>query len=173
CAWLAPPIKNKITHTKKTTPTEGPPPQILNISTTFFLPPLFVFCAPSFAAVLSAEHLAIARREVDLLGVAVMQADRHQRAVRRHLVETLPALTEVLAAVERAVFRCGRDAQTSIERVRILRRNLDIAPVGERREAVDPHVLPAAALILAAEQPHAHGDDDAVGVGGAGADRVP
>jgi hypothetical protein len=61
-----------------------------------------------------------------------MQADRHQRAVRCHLVETLPGLANVLAAVERAVFRSGRDAETSIERVRIVRRNLDVAPVGER-----------------------------------------
>src|SRR5262249_16982588 len=60
---------------------------------------------PAFAAVLSAEHLAIARRDVDLLGLAVMQTDRHQRAVRRHLVETLPSLANVLAAIERAVFR--------------------------------------------------------------------
>src|SRR5262249_25709948 len=60
---------------------------------------------PTFAAILSAEHLAIARRDVDLLGVTVMQAYRHQRAVRRHFVETLPGLTDVLAAVECAVFR--------------------------------------------------------------------
>jgi hypothetical protein len=36
---------------------------------------------------------------------AVMQTDRHQRAVRRHPVEALPGLADVLAAVERAVFR--------------------------------------------------------------------
>ena len=60
---------------------------------------------PAFAAILGAEHLAIARRDVDLPGVAVMQTDRHQRAVRRHLVETLPSLADVLAALERAVFR--------------------------------------------------------------------
>src|SRR5262249_15391054 len=60
---------------------------------------------PAFAAILSAEHLAIARRDIDLLGVAVMQTDRHQRAVRRHPVEALPSLADVLAAVERAVFR--------------------------------------------------------------------
>ena len=55
---------------------------------------------PTFAAILSTKHLAIARREVDLLGIAVMQADRHQRAVRRHFVETLPSLANVLTAVE-------------------------------------------------------------------------
>src|SRR6516165_6682940 len=87
---------------------------------------------PTFAAILSAKHLAIARRDVDLLGVAVMQTDRHQRAVRRHFVETLPSFTDVLAAVECTSFRRGRDAETSVERVRILRRNLDVAPVGER-----------------------------------------
>src|SRR5215475_11075355 len=60
---------------------------------------------PAFAAILSAEHLAIARRDVDLFGVAVMHTDRHQRAMRRHPVEALPSLADVLAAVERAVFR--------------------------------------------------------------------
>src|SRR5215468_11237713 len=60
---------------------------------------------PAFAAILSAEHLAIARRDVDLLSVAVMQTDRHQRAVWRHPVEALPSLADALAAVERAVFR--------------------------------------------------------------------
>jgi hypothetical protein len=48
---------------------------------------------PTVAAILRPEHLAIACRDIDLLGVAVMRADRHQRAVRRHLVEALPALT--------------------------------------------------------------------------------
>src|SRR5262249_57291598 len=108
-----------------------------------------------------------------LLGVAVMQTDRHQRAVRRRLVEALPGLTDVLAAVERAVFRRGGNAETSVERVRILRRSLYVAPVGEWREAVHPHVLPGLALIRAAQQAHAHGDDDAVGIGGARADRGP
>src|SRR5215472_14316942 len=59
---------------------------------------------PTFAAILSAKHLAIAGRDIDLLGVLVMQADRHQRAMRRHFVETLPSLTDVLAAVECPVF---------------------------------------------------------------------
>ena len=60
---------------------------------------------PAFAAILSAEHLAITCRDIDLLGVAVMQTDRHQRTVRRHLVEALPGLADVLAPVQRAVFR--------------------------------------------------------------------
>ena len=37
--------------------------------------------------------------------LAVMQANRHQRAVRGHLVEALPGLADVLTAVQRAVFR--------------------------------------------------------------------
>jgi hypothetical protein len=53
----------------------------------------------------SAEHLAIACRDVDLLGIAVMQADRHQSAVRCHFVKALPGLADILAAVQRAVFR--------------------------------------------------------------------
>src|SRR5262245_24842191 len=46
--------------------------------------------APSRAAVLGAEHLAVARRDVDLLVVGGMQADRQQRAMRLDLVEALP-----------------------------------------------------------------------------------
>ena len=114
----------------------------------------------------------IARGDVDLLGVAVMQADRHHRAVRLHLVEALPGLADVLAAVERAVLRRGGDAQAGVERVRLLRRNLDVAAVGDRREAVHLHVLPGLALVAAAEQAHAHRDDDAVRIGRADADRV-
>src|SRR5580704_9380011 len=59
--------------------------------------------APALAAVRRAEHLAIARGDVDLLGVGVMQAHRHQGAVRLHFVEALPGAADVLAAVERAV----------------------------------------------------------------------
>src|SRR5580700_5152686 len=59
--------------------------------------------APALAAVRRAEHLAIARGNIDLLGVGMMQADRHQRAVRLHFVETLPGAADILAAVERAV----------------------------------------------------------------------
>ena len=40
------------------------------------------------------------------------------------------------------------------------------------REAVDSHVVPGRALILAVEEAHAHGDDNAVGIGGSGADGV-
>ena len=101
-----------------------------------------------------------------------MQADRHQRAVRLHLVEALPGLADVLAAIERAVLRRGRHAQARIDRLGVLRRDADVAAVGERRIAVDPQILPGLALVLAAEQAHAHRDDDGVGIGRAGADRV-
>ena len=60
---------------------------------------------PGVAAILSTKDLAIARRDVNLLGVPVMQADRHQSAVWGHFVEALPGLADVLAAVERGVFR--------------------------------------------------------------------
>ena len=55
---------------------------------------------PAFAAIPSAEYLAISRSDINLLGVAGMQADRHQRAVRRHLVETLPRLAVFLYAFD-------------------------------------------------------------------------
>ncbi len=70
--------------------------------------------APGRAAVLGAEHFAIARGDIHLLRVAVMQTDRHQRAVRLHLVEALPGLADVLAAIERAVLRRGGDTQAGV-----------------------------------------------------------
>src|SRR5579859_2289662 len=59
--------------------------------------------APRLAAVVRAEHFAVARRDIDLLGVTRVQRDRHQRAVRLHLVETLPSFADVAAAIKRAV----------------------------------------------------------------------
>src|SRR6202030_3112587 len=58
------------------------------------------------------------------------------------------------------------------KRVRVLRRHFDVAAVSERREAVDPQILPGLALVLAAEQTHAHGEHDGLGIGGAHADGV-
>src|SRR5579862_7152776 len=105
--------------------------------------------APAFAAVMGAEHFAIARGDINLLGVGMMQADRHQGAVRLHLVEALPGAADILAAVERAVLGGRCHAQARIKRVRVLRRHFDVAAIGERREAVDPQILPGFALVLA------------------------
>src|SRR5215203_4342149 len=86
---------------------------------------------PGLAAILRAKHLAITGGDIDLLSVRGVQANRHQRAVRLHLVEALPALADVLAAIERAVLRRGGNAETRIERVGVLRGNPHVAPVGK------------------------------------------
>ena len=59
--------------------------------------------APAGAAILRAEHLAVARGDVDLLGVGVMQADRHQRAVRLDLTDR----TSIQAALDLVVSSFG------------------------------------------------------------------
>src|ERR1700728_2670783 len=128
--------------------------------------------APALAAILRAEYFAVASSNVNLLRIAVMQAHRHQRAMRLYFVETLPGLADIAAAVERAVFGCCRNAQTGVKRARILRRHVDVATVGTRRDPIDPHVFPGFALIFAAEQAHPHRKNDAVGIGGAHADGV-
>src|SRR4029453_1171235 len=63
---------------------------------------------PRLAGILGAEHLAVvAGADIDLLGIGLVQADRHDRAVHLNLVEALPALAAVGAAVEAAVMAGG------------------------------------------------------------------
>src|SRR5262249_49486394 len=59
---------------------------------------------PTLSAILCAEDLAlVARADVDLLGVGLVQSDRHDRAVHLHLVEALPGPARVLAAIDASV----------------------------------------------------------------------
>src|SRR5580698_9363791 len=111
------------------------------------------------------EDFTVARGDIDLLRIGMMQADRHQRAVRLHLVEPLPGLANVAAAIERAVFRGRGNTQAGIKRVRILRRHLDIASIGEWRKAIHPQIFPGLALVLAAKDSHAYSKDHAVRFG--------
>src|SRR5436190_24227004 len=100
---------------------------------------------PGLAAILGAENLAlVARADVDLLGVGLMQAHRHDRTVHLHLVEALPGLACVLAAIEPAILARGRNAERAVHGLAVLRRNLHVAPIGDRREPLHLHVLPTA-----------------------------
>src|SRR5258708_3179017 len=93
---------------------------------------------PGLAGILGAEHLAVvARADIDLTGVAVMQADRHDGAVHLDLVEALPALAAIGAAVEPAVVARGGDRKCCIKRVGLGRRGFYVAAVGGGREAAD------------------------------------
>src|SRR5947207_14106307 len=70
---------------------------------------------PGLAALLRAEHLAlVACADVDLLGVGLVQADRHDGPVHLHLVEALPGLARVLAAIKPAVLAGRSDAEGAV-----------------------------------------------------------
>src|SRR5579863_8070727 len=85
---------------------------------------------PALAAVLGAEHLAAARRAVDLLGVARMGGDRHHGARRiEALVEARPGLAEIARAVEPAMLARRRDAEAGVEGARVVRRDANVAAV--------------------------------------------
>src|SRR5260370_6369139 len=59
---------------------------------------------PALAAVLGAEHLALACGAVDPVRIGRALRDHHQRALHRHaVVEALPGLAQVTAAIERAL----------------------------------------------------------------------
>src|SRR5689334_11996983 len=87
--------------------------------------------------------------------VSRMQRHRHDRSVDLHLVKPSPRLPRVLAAIEPAVVARGGDAERRIDGLRVLRRHPHIAPVGDRREPLHLHVLPAPAAVGGAEQAHA------------------
>ena len=101
-----------------------------------------------------------------------MQRDRHDRAVHLHLVETFPGLALVLTAIDRAVLARRGDAQRRVQRVAVVRRHLDVAAIGGRREPADLHVLPGCRRRRRSEQAHAHRDDHRVRIGRADGDRV-
>src|SRR5262245_165779 len=101
---------------------------------------------PGASAAFRPEDLTEAADAIYLVGVARMQSDSHHGAVGLDtVVEPLPGLTEILAAVERTVLAPGGRAQARIQRARIGRRHPDVTGVRERREATDLHVFPASA----------------------------
>src|SRR5438876_7728439 len=98
--------------------------------------------APRAAAVLGAEDLAGAAHAVDALGVGRVQRDGHHGRLRLDaVVEALPRLAHVVAAVERAVLAARGGTEARVHHARILRTHADVAAVGERREAPHLHVL--------------------------------
>src|SRR5262249_17980698 len=76
------------------------------------------------------------------------------------VVDAPPALPEIVTLVERAVRAARRRAQRGDQRPRAVRRDYDVARVSQGREAPDLHVLPRAAAVGAAEETHAHGQED-------------
>src|SRR5205823_9651384 len=54
----------------------------------------------------------------------------------------------------------------------VMRRDPDVAAIGQRREPVDFHVLPMLAAVVAAEETHAVGQEHGARSGGADGERV-
>jgi len=129
--------------------------------------------APSAAAILGAEQLTEARDAVDLIRVARMHHHRHHRCLGLDpMVEALPGLADIVAAVDRPVGAARRRAEGGIHDLGVVRRDADVAAVGQRREPVDLHVLPMLASIVAAEEPHAVRQEHGAGCGGADSERM-
>src|SRR5262245_40378902 len=119
---------------------------------------------PALAAILGAEHLAAAGGAPDAVGIARAGRDDHPGAVDRHVVvDPLPALAEVLAAVERTGVALRRNAERGVHGLRIVRRDAHVAGVRQRREPADTQLHPAPAAVIAAEQAHAVGEEHRAG----------
>ena len=115
---------------------------------------------PRASAILRSEDLSAARGAVHARRIGRMHVDRHHRGIRFDaMIEALPALAEILAAIERAVgaARCRR--KTGLHDFRIVRRDGHIATIGKRRKSTDLDVAPRFAVIVGAEQAHAHSEE--------------
>src|SRR5438105_8329247 len=124
--------------------------------------------APRRAAVARAERLTAAGDAVGVAGVVRIERERHHRGAGLDaVVQARPALAEIGRPVERAVLAAGGRAQARVERAGIVGRDADVTGGGQRREATHLHVAPAPALVVALEQTHAYGQEDAAGRRGA------
>src|SRR5262249_43617641 len=82
----------------------------------------------------------------------------HRRLCLDVVVEALPGLADIVAAVDRSVGAARRRAQTGIHDLGVVRRYPYIAAIGQRREAADLHILPMLAAVVTAEEAHAVGE---------------
>src|SRR5260370_36630963 len=112
--------------------------------------------APRAAAVLGAEHLTGAADAVDAVGVGRVQRDGHHRRLRLDaVIEALPRLADVVAAVERAVLAARGGAEARVQHARILRADTDVAALREPREPAHLQDARARAAVGTLQQPHA------------------
>src|SRR5579883_97820 len=129
--------------------------------------------APTPAAILGAEDLALPRGAIDPRRIGRALRDDHQGALHRDaVVEALPAFAEIAAAVERALVAHRGDAQRRVHRLGIVPRHLDVARIGQGREAADAHLLPMQAAVGAAEEAHAVGEEYRAGARRVGGERM-
>src|SRR4029077_17482624 len=99
--------------------------------------------AATLAAVLGAEHRTGARDAIDLVGVLRMDRHPHHRRVGLDaVVEALPGLADILAAIDRAVGAACRRGERGIEDFRVDRGGPDVATISLWRELADLHVDP-------------------------------
>src|SRR6516164_115021 len=114
---------------------------------------------PGAAAVLRAEDLPEARDAVNLVRVARMDRHRHHRRLGLDpVIEALPGLADILAAIDRTVGAARRRAEAGIHDLGVMRRDADVATVGQRREPADLHVLPGLAAVVTTEKAYAVGE---------------
>src|SRR5438067_12653120 len=85
-----------------------------------------------------------------------MRRDAHHRVVRLDaVVEALPGLADIVAAIDRAVGAADGWAQRRIEHLRVVRRYAQIAAIAHRRIPPDLDITPMPAAIVGPEKPHA------------------
>ena len=115
--------------------------------------------APAFPAVSGREDLTCLRHANNLLRVARMHGDAHHRRLGLDpAVEALPSFADVVAAEDPAVGAAEGRAQSGIKHLRIMRRDPQIAAIGQRREPADLDVAPMRPAIVTAEETHAVGE---------------
>src|SRR6516225_8902947 len=89
--------------------------------------------APAVPAVSGREDLARLRYANNLLRVARMHGDAHHRRLRLDpVIEALPGLADVITAEDPAVAAAEGRAQGGVQHIRIMRRDPQIAAVGQR-----------------------------------------
>ena len=89
--------------------------------------------APAVPAVSGREDLACLRYANNLLRVARMHGDAHHRRLRLDpVIEALPGLADVITAEDPAVAAAESRAQGGVQHIRIMRRDPQIAAVGQR-----------------------------------------
>ena len=89
--------------------------------------------APAVPAVSGREDLARLRYANNPLLVARMHGDAHHRRLRLDpVIETLPGLADVITAEDPAVAAAEGRAQGGVQHIRIMRRDPQIAAVGQQ-----------------------------------------
>src|SRR5439155_22011214 len=116
---------------------------------------------PTRAVVVSAEDLASARAEVNLLGSLGAEGHADGRAAGGDAaVDALPAVAEVRAAHEPALIAAEVAGDAGVERVGVHWRGPHAARVDDRAEALEVQVVPVRAAVDTPPDADPVGDED-------------